>query len=99
MGGDWGEEFEVADHHFVGGLFAPRDGFLRVGIGLISGTIVKDGRDRDFSAFGEEEGGFEFVGALPIEVVPRDVQQGLGAASGLANFIFEGFASRVHVGH
>jgi hypothetical protein len=49
-----GDEFEQAEHHFIGGLQAETDGAVRVGVGRVVGGVVVAREDVDARARGHE---------------------------------------------
>src|SRR5438128_92081 len=78
-----------ANHHFLPGLVAPRDGLGWVRIVEVLLGIVKMGGALDLRAGGDSERIFQAVDALPAEIVTGDGKQDFGAAVGVDRLVLE----------
>src|SRR5580765_1762449 len=90
-------QVEEADHHFIPALLAPNDGLGWIRVFRIVGRVVEVGGALNFGTLRQINGIGKVVPELPMPVIGRDAQNGLGFAVWKCQAIFKRLASRVHV--
>lgn len=97
-GGDG--DVEEADHHFVGGLVAPADGDVGIGIVRIAFGVVEPGDGLEFGSTLQGKRLGEAIAQLPVKIVIHAEERLDGfAALGFVvdDVVFEFFAAQMHV--